>query len=161
MQSTFKMDHNLRGARLWLGLFAAGLFLSGVTAIPLEKELGILRRLFPAGNWLSLIAQALSDTNHRYPFLSYGTDWLAFAHFVLAFLFIGPLRDPLRNKWVVEFGMIACILVIPYAMIAGHFRGIPFWWRLVDCSFGLAGLIPLSIVLGKINRIEKQIQQKG
>jgi hypothetical protein len=43
---------------------------------------------------------------------------------------------------VIEFGVIACILIIPFAMIAGHFRGMPFWWRLIDCSFGIIGLVP-------------------
>jgi hypothetical protein len=42
--------------------------------------------------------------------------------FVLAILFIGPLRDPVKNKWVIEFGVIACILIIPFAMIAGTFQ---------------------------------------
>ncbi|SCF41963.1 hypothetical protein [Micromonospora mirobrigensis] len=32
----------------------------------------------------------------------YGTDWLAFAHLVLAVAFWGPLRDPVRNVWVVQ-----------------------------------------------------------
>jgi hypothetical protein len=29
-----------------------------------------------------------------YPFLAYGTDWLAFAHIVIAVFFIGPLVKP-------------------------------------------------------------------
>jgi hypothetical protein len=28
-------------------------------------------------------------------------------------------------------------------------------WRLIDCSFGIIGLIPLSICLTKINQLEK------
>lgn len=68
-----------------------------------------------------------------------GTTGWHFAHFVLAILFIGPLKDPVRNTWVIEFGMIACALVIPYALVAGYMRGLPFWWRLVDCSFGVIG----------------------
>ena len=99
--------------------------------------------------------KGINETAGQYPFLFYGYDWLAFAHFVLAILFIGPLRDPVRNKWVIEFGMIACLLIIPFALVAGHFRGIPFWWRLVDCSFGIAGLVPLIICYRKINRLEE------
>ena len=57
--------------------------------------------------------------NAQYPFLLYGYDWLAFAHFVLAILFIGPYRDPVKNIWIIEFGLIACILVIPFALVAG------------------------------------------
>ena len=135
------------------------LFLSGLTAIPVETELDFLSRFFPLGSsigdWLDRVYTGFNETNNQYPFLAYGYDWLAFAHFVLAILFIGPLRNPVKNKWVIEFGMIACLLIIPFAMIAGHYRGIPFWWRLIDCSFGFIGLIPLSVCLTKINQLDK------
>jgi hypothetical protein len=85
----------------------------------------------------------LMETSSRYPFLFYGTDWLAFGHFVIAISFLGPLRNPVRNNWVIDFGIIACALVIPFALIFGSIRGIPFWWRLIDCSFGVFGLVPL------------------
>jgi hypothetical protein len=39
--------------------------------------------------------------------------------------------------------MIACVLVIPFALVFGAVRGIPFWWRLIDCSFGVFGFVPL------------------
>ena len=38
--------------------------------------------------------------------------------------------------------MIASAMIIPFAIIMGHFRGIPWGWRLIDCSFGVAGFIP-------------------
>jgi|GEM_PF-4312585 len=56
---------------------------------------------------------------------------------------IGVLRNPVRNKWVIEFGIIACVMVFPLALMAGAVRGIPIWWRLIDCTFGVAGLVPL------------------
>lgn len=144
--------------RRWLVFFMVALFLSGLTAIPVEAELELLCRLFPmgtrTGDWLEKIRVGFSNSNNQYPFLAYGYDWLAFAHFVLAILFIGPFKDPVKNKWVIEFGMIACALIIPFALIAGHFRGIPFWWRLIDCSFGVAGIIPLAICHKKINQLE-------
>jgi hypothetical protein len=102
---------------------------------------------------------AIADTSEKYPFLFYGYDWLAFAHFVLAILFFGPYRHPVRNKWVIEFGMIACLLIIPFALIAGQFRGIPIGWRLIDCSFGILGIVPLSVCLSKINKIETLKQE--
>jgi hypothetical protein len=71
------------------------------------------------------------------------------AHFVLAILFIGPLRDPVKNIWVIQFGLIACALVIPFAFVAGHFRGIPIGWRLIDCSFGVTGFALLWIIYSK------------
>jgi hypothetical protein len=95
------------------------------------------------------------ETNRSYPFMAYGTDWLAFAHLVIAIAFIGPLIDPIRNRWVLQFGTIACIGVIPLALIAGRIRGIPPYWRLIDCSFGIVGVIPLLICLHYIRQIER------
>ena len=97
---------------------------------------------------------ALVATNARYPFLAYGTDWLAFAHLVIAIAFIGPWRDPVKNRWVVEFGMIACILIVPFALAMGHVRGIPWGWRLIVCSFGLLGILPLWHCRRLIQRLQ-------
>ncbi len=66
---------------------------------------------------------------------------------------LGPLRDPVKNIWTVEFAMIACVLVIPLALICGPIRGIPWFWRLIDCSFGVFGLIPLVLARRMILRI--------
>jgi len=145
--------------RTILVVFIVLLVLSGVTAFPLETELQILhanRSLFPdfVGKWLSDVYLAIKDTNEKYPFLSYGTDWLAFAHLVIAVAFIGPLKNPVKNIWVIEFGMIACLMVIPLALIAGAVRGIPFYWRLIDCSFGVLGIIPLGWCYKLIKRLE-------
>jgi hypothetical protein len=152
------MKKQIKIVRRWIIFFMITLFLSGLTAIPAEAELAFLSRCFPADTmidgWIEKIYTGVANTNKDYPFITYGFDWLAFAHFVLAILFIGPLKDPVRSKWVIEFGMIACLLIIPFALIAGHFRGIPFWWRVIDCSFGLLGLIPLNICLQKIKQIE-------
>jgi hypothetical protein len=156
----------LRSVRIWLSLFIAGLILSGITAFPLEQETGWLAdfverySVLPseATLWLERVHAALFDTDLHYPFLAYGTDWLAFAHLVLAIAFLGPLRDPVRNKWVLQFGVIACIAVIPLALIAGQVRGIPFPWRLIDCSFGVFGAIPLLICLNRVQHLE-QFQQ--
>jgi hypothetical protein len=147
--------------RRWIIFFMIILFLSGLTAIPAESELLFLSRCFSPetmiGKWIEKIYTGLAKTNNDYPFIAYGFDWLAFAHFVLAILFIGPLRDPVRNKWIIEFGIIACLLIIPFALIAGSFRGIPFWWRLIDCSFGILGIVPLLICKRKIDGLEKLV----
>jgi Na+/melibiose symporter-like transporter len=37
----------------------------------------------------------------------------------------------------------------------------PFWWRLVDCSFGIIGLIPLSICMKNIKRLEVEEKEKS
>ena len=95
--------------------------------------------------WVERVNEGVTATNARYPFLTYGRDWLAFAHLVIAMAFIGPYLDPVRNKWVITFGLIACGGVIPLALIAGPIRGIRFGWRLIDCSFGVCGAIPLPL----------------
>jgi hypothetical protein len=153
----------LRSIRLWLSFFTLGLILSGLTAFPLEHETAWLASFLAAHPfvpneiilWVTRVHDALHDNGLRYPFLAYGTDWLAFAHLVLAIAFIGPLRDPIRNKWVLQFGVIACVSVIPLALIAGPLRGIPLLWRLIDCSFGVFGAIPVLTCLGLVNRLER------
>jgi hypothetical protein len=152
----------LRSIRIWLSLFITGLILSGLTAFPLEQETAWLADfvqrypILPADMilWLDRVHTALQANSVDYPFLAYGTDWLAFAHLVLAVVFLGPLRDPVRNKWVLQFGIIACIAVIPLALIAGALRGIPLPWRLIDCSFGVFGAIPLLICLNRVKHLE-------
>ena len=152
--------------RAWLVFFIIALAISGLTAFPLETELRIASDVLHASfvaQWLpdavayiDVIKFAVIDQNHTYPFLAYGTDWLAFAHLVIAVAFIGPLRDPIRNIWVVQFGMIACVGVIPLALIAGAVREIPLTWQLIDMSFGVFGIIPLIIVYRLIKRLERE-----
>ncbi len=144
--------------RRLIGFFIVALFLSGLTAIPVDPELSFLLKFFPpdtsTSRWLSKVLAAYQNTNRDNSFLLYGYDWLAFAHFVLAILFIGPYKDPVRNIWVIEFGLIACVLIFPLAFIAGHFRGIPIGWQLIDCSFGLFGFVPLWICYRKVKTLE-------
>jgi len=40
-------------------------------------------------------------------------------------------------------------------MICGPIRGIPFYWRLIDCSFGVFGFIPLWVVRRSILELEE------
>jgi hypothetical protein len=149
----------LRRIRFWLAVFMAGLILSGVTAFPLRTEIGWLNSVVHAGSlqpvaestglygWIERVHEGIDATGARYPFLAYGTDWLAFAHLVIAIAFLGPYLDPVRNKWVIQFGLIACGGVIPLALIAGHVRQIPLvgdssiaasalWGRFLFCSVG-------------------------
>jgi hypothetical protein len=144
----------IRRIRVLLGLFIVALVASGLTAFFLPWELRLLTERFGEGTrlaaafprlawWLAYVRQGLEASRRDWPFLAYGTDWLAFAHLVIAVAFWGPLKDPVKNIWVVEFGMIACLLVIPLALVCGPIRGIPWFWRLIDCSFGAVGLLPL------------------
>lgn len=143
--------------RRWLIFFIAGLTLSGITAFPIESELSFLvHKNASTGlqQWISTVYQAVKITNSRYPYLSYGTDWLAFAHIIIAIAFIGPLRNPVRNIWVLQFGMIACVLIIPLAFIAGPIRHIPIGWSFIDCSFGIVGIIPLYLCYRYTKKLE-------
>ena len=150
--------------RFVLLFFMVALALSGVTAIPVETELTTLLNYFSSdGVAYKLFAKVLDGiqhTNEKYPFLLYGYDWLAFAHFVIAVVFLGPCKDPVKNIWVIEFGLIACAMVIPFALVMGGIRGLPLWWRLGDCSFGVIGAIPLWFCRNKILQLEKLMQQE-
>jgi succinate-acetate transporter protein len=152
--------------RVVLLIFIIGLVISGLTAFPLATELRILSAALGidentppsqyAGlqHWIARVAEGLRKTYEQYPFIAYGTDWLAFAHLVIAIAFIGPYRDPVRNSWVITFGMIAYAGVVPLALIAGAVREIPLYWRLIDCSFGVLGFIPLWLVRRDIATLE-------
>ncbi len=141
-----------------IAFFIIALFVSGLTAIPINVELSGFLKIFPwdtsISHWLQMVLAAYRKVSSQHPFLLYGYDWLAFAHFVLAILFIGPYKDPLKNIWVIEFGLIACVLILPLAFVAGYFRGIPFGWQLIDCSFGVLGFVPLWICYSKIKNLE-------
>jgi hypothetical protein len=155
-----------RRVRYIIVFFMCALVASGLTALPLRWELDILQttvgegtfmeRLYPPmARWISFVHRSITSISQEHAFIFYGTDWLAFAHIVIAIAFFGPLRDPVKNVWVIEFGIIACLLVIPLALIAGQIRGIPFFWRLIDCAFGVIGVIPLIIC----RRYTKQIER--
>jgi hypothetical protein len=152
----------VRHVRIWLGLFIVGLVISGLTAIPISRELSVLYRALhyfgiragPVHDWIQEVYAAVLNTKVRHPYLLYGTDWLAFGHFAIALFFLAPFRDPVTNVSVIRLGVVACALVIPYAIVFGAIREIPWWWRAIDCSFGLFGMIPLLMSLRLIKRLE-------
>ena len=148
-----KTESKRKSIKRLLLLFMVALFISGLTAIPVEAQLNLLLKGLQQDTavyaWIQKVLFAYRDVATAHPFLFYGYDWLAFAHFVLALLFIGPYQDPLKNIWVIQFGLMACVLVLPFAFIAGHFRGIPLGWRLIDCAFGLVGFGLLWIIYTK------------
>ncbi|WP_218854799.1 hypothetical protein [Paractinoplanes atraurantiacus] len=150
----------MKAIRAWLLVFVIGLVLSGVTAFPLVTEVRVLTDVLhavPAPDalvaWIDRVREGLEATGTNYPFIAYGTDWLAFAHLMIAIAFWGPWRDPVRNIWVIEWGMICCLAIIPLALIAGPIRELPWWWLLIDMSFGVFGIIPLIVVRRLIKRM--------
>lgn len=157
-----------RRIRFLLVFFILSLTAAGLTAIPLRWELALLNKwlgpdsflspILPSmAEWISRVNVSVQQGYGQYPLLAYGTDWLAFAHIVIAVAFIGPLRDPLRNIWVIEFGMIACLLLVPWALIFGVVREIPWFWTLIDVSFGAFGILPLWWVRRDILKISEKL----
>ncbi|MBM4157070.1 MAG: hypothetical protein FJ221_18905, partial [Lentisphaerae bacterium] len=76
--------NDVRSIRIWLAVFIAGMVLSGLTAFPLEREVGgIVRGLAALGvpedsslaAWMVRVRDALAEVGERHPFLPYGTDW--------------------------------------------------------------------------------------
>ena len=141
----------IRRARVMLGIVSFGLFVSGVTIWPATWELRTLVALVwgdsePAGTlhlFLVETIRALEMLHADYPFLLYGYDWLAFAHIVLAILFAGAIRDPVRNIWVIQFGLICCILVPVLAAVFVPIRGLPLVWFWADFAFAPGAALPL------------------
>lgn len=152
--------------RLVLVVFIAELIVSGLTAFPLLHEVEWIASVRGVSQsapadigggldfWIVTVRDGLRDMHQRYPWIAYGTDWLAFAHFAIAIFFVGPVIDPVRNVWVLRAGLIACVGVIPLAMICGAIRHIPMGWRLIDCCFGVLGALPLIYCLRLVRRLE-------
>lgn len=143
-------------------VFIVGLVFSGLTAFPIQSQLEFAHRFIlknsiqnSFADWIELVYRGIKETGGKYPFMAYGTDWLAFAHLVIALVFIGPLRDPIKNIWVIQFGIMACLAVFPLALIAGEVRGIPLFWRLIDCSFGLLGGMVLWQCYRKVTQMKR------
>jgi hypothetical protein len=154
----------LRRIRLGTGAFLLALVASGATALPIRTEFDLGARFLgkdfrgggavpePVAEWFAEVHRGLSS---QAGLLAYGTDWLAFGHFAIALAFVGALRDPVRNRWLFQFGLVVCALVFPWALGFGALRGIPWWWRAVDCSFGLFGSLPLWACHTWVTRLEK------
>ncbi len=97
----------------WLFIF--GLVISGATAMPLTIELDLLAK------WFGIAAQTS------------GTATSELARWLLT------VRETLH-----ETGAKHPFLFYGTDWLAfGGLRGIPVWWRLIDCSFGVFGFVPL------------------
>ncbi len=139
--------------------FIAGLLFAGITAIPLKAELAWLMQLHAAfpdwlNTWVSRVYDGIVATDAAYPFMIYGIDWLAYAHVIIAILFVGVLRDPIKNIWIVEWAIISCVIIFPVAFVFGPIREIPFVHQLIDCSFGVIGIIVLYFTRKKILHLQ-------
>ena len=148
--------------RLLIAIVIVGLVGSGLSALALLRESVALDYWVHALacpslviEWIERVHIGLQDSYAMYPFIAYGTDWLAFGHFVIAFFVVGALIDPVKNIWIVQAAMIACPLVVPTALFCGAMRGIPLWWRAIDCSFGVGGFVPLFVAGRMIRKLDQ------
>ncbi len=150
--------------RVVLGLFIVLLVFFGLTAFPMISGIKLVNGWVgmgswmegvyaPMAEWITYVHDGLLEIDRDLRFVFYGTDWMGFGHIVIAIFMAGALKDPVKNIWVIEAGMIACGLVIVLALVCGPMRGIPFFWRLVDCAFAL-GIVPLWICRRYVKRIE-------
>jgi hypothetical protein len=150
-------------AKVMLGIVAFGLFVSGVTVWPAISELKFLIHLLwgdsvPTGEvhrFTLQILNSLEVIKDEHSPIMYGYDWLAFAHICLAILFAGAMRDPVRNIWIIQCGLIMCALIPILAAICIPMRGIPFFWFFIDCAFVPATALPLWIALRDVQEIER------
>jgi len=154
----------LKQIRCSILMVIVGLVISGVTAFPLLHELNLLSEWIAGGSlapaahtgfvkWILTVREGLEVTYARYPFIAYGTDWLAFGHLMIALFFILPWRDPVRYEGVLKIGVVISLMIFPLALICGPIRGIPFWWRMIDCSFGVLCIPPLWYALRKVREL--------
>jgi hypothetical protein len=137
-----------RKIKIAIVITIAGLLLNGVSAIPLRTELNILLSKPDAlpqflRDWWRYVDKGVKETTGNYPFMRYGFDWLAFAHLLIAIAFSGPLKDPIKNEWVVHWGMIASALSVVMAFAWEQFRDIPLWWSVIDASIAVIAYIVL------------------
>jgi len=86
--------------------------------------------------------------------LLHGLDWLGYTHFLIAFAFIGPWRDPIKNIWVIDFGIIVSLLILPVAFILGYQSEVPIWWTLIDYTFGIISAALLLYIKHLVNQME-------
>lgn len=111
--------------------------------------------------WIGKVYEGVIDVSERYPFIGYGFDWLAYGHLMIALAMVGARINPVRNRWLFTFAKLACVLVIPWAFVCGEIRGIPVVWRVIDCSLGVFGLVPLIIAEKAAGRIEGAFTTPG
>lgn len=142
-------------------MLMAGLVIAGATAffIPWGVDLIVTHSPLPKWinqtAWLNYVLNGVIQIDKSFDFIWYGTDWMAFAHLLFAILFYGLYKDPIRNKWLVSFGLIACVAIAPIAIGFGHLRGIPLIWQFLDMAFGVIAGAFLLRIKSLIQSIEK------
>lgn len=153
----------MKTIRIRLLLFVALLVLSGVTAFPLRTEMEFLithKHWLPSFSvfWVEDVYKAIEHTPEL---VLYGTDWLAFAHIIIALFFIPVYINPVKYRINIDIGLIACLAVFPLAFICGPIRGIPFFHQLIDCCFGIGGIVFLYFIRQHILNLERSLHESA
>lgn len=161
------METKLLGRiRILLIIFMAALVLCGVSIFPLKQQIDLVAGAFgsgtltdrifpPMAQWIEQLHEGITHVHTNYPFLFYCTDWVGFAMIVIALVFVGPIRDPVRNIWVIQFGILTCLLTIPAIVICGTIRRFPPFWFVVDSLFAIGGLVLLYPAFRWARRLEQ------
>ena len=155
----------LKKIRIYLILFLLAFLFSLHTVVFIEVETELLAKyvghdtfmeeLCPSiSAWIEHLNLAVSETYSSYPFFAYCMDWLVYAFVVLAIFLLGAIKDPVRNVWVVQVFMVACCLGFILPFIVGPIRDIPVFWRSIDSSCGLIGLLFLLLPYRLIRKLE-------
>lgn len=156
---------NLRKIRFYLILFFLGILFGLHTVVFVEietaffvKYLGpdtFMENALPViSAWIETLHTSITESYSAYPVMAYCMDWLSYACVVFALFIIGAIKDPVRNIWIIQVYMMACILATLLPFIVGPLRGIPVFWRFVDGSFGIMGFI----LLFPAYRLTKELQ---
>ncbi len=162
------LPNDLARARAGTAILAVGLILSGLTCYFLPWELDFIVRTMEALSFPEIplfrdmylfvahTREGLGFVVEGYPQMLLGTDYLGFAHVLLGLLFLGAMADPARNVYVLRFGVLCCLLVIPAAFFFGQLRGAPILHRFGDASFGVIALVFTVYALKAAERLEKE-----
>jgi len=159
---------DLKRTKLMLAIVVFGLIVSAVTIWPAIPELKMAVSIAwgdaePTGTLHKFVLQAIDGLEAMeadYPFMLYAHDWLAFALIMLAILFAGAIKDPVRNIWIVQCGLIMCALVPIIPVICIPIRNLPWIWFWMDFAFAPAAALPLWIALRDIKRAEAEMNSK-
>jgi len=149
-------NKTLKQIRFWLILFFLGILFGLHTVVFAEVETAFFAKHLGRGaamettlpvvsDWIEQLHVSVSETYEKHPAIAYCMDWLSYACIVFAIFIIGAIKDPVRNIWIIQVYMIACVLAFLLPFIVGPMRQIPVFWRFLDCSFGLIGFIILWI----------------
>ncbi|MBW8016467.1 MAG: hypothetical protein FVQ82_09785 [Planctomycetes bacterium] len=144
----------LKKIRIYLVIFFFGILFSLHTVLFVEPEteffyqyLGpnttVGEKLPFFSEWIEDIYISVKVTYTNYPAIAYCMDWLSYACVVFAIFMIGAIKDPVKNIWIIQAYMLACLLAAALPFIAGPFRDIPIFWRCLDGSFGIIGFLVL------------------